>query len=89
VDADRAMMRAFGYEKAVVVGEYNAPWPNLYLEALAAMGEAMAAAMGSQPQREAGEDEPPVAFRRFGDDCLVLGSGGVSRAPGGSWVERR
>jgi hypothetical protein len=37
------MMRAFGYEKELVVGEYNAPWPNLYPEATVAMEQAMAA----------------------------------------------
>ena len=30
-------MRAFGYERPVVAGEYNAPWPNLYSEAVEAM----------------------------------------------------
>jgi hypothetical protein len=41
------MMRAFGYEKPLVVGEYNAPWPNLYPEATAAMQAAMAAAFAT------------------------------------------
>ena len=40
-------MRAFGYEKPLVVGEYNAPWPNLYPEATAAMEEALAAAFAA------------------------------------------
>jgi Beta-galactosidase len=44
IEATRGMMRAFGYEKELVVGEYNAPWPNLYPEATAAMEQAMAAA---------------------------------------------
>jgi len=43
----RGMMRAFGYEKPLVVGEYNAPWPNLYPEATAAMEQAMAAAFAA------------------------------------------
>jgi hypothetical protein len=30
IETARGMMRAFGYEKPLVVGEYNAPWPNLY-----------------------------------------------------------
>jgi hypothetical protein len=36
IETARAMMRAFGYEKPLVVGEYNAPSPNLYPEATAA-----------------------------------------------------
>ena len=40
IEAARGMMRAFGYEKPLVVGEYNAPWPNLYPEAVAAMEQA-------------------------------------------------
>jgi hypothetical protein len=43
IETTRGMMRAFGYEKPLVVGEYNAPWPNLYPEATAAMEKAMAA----------------------------------------------
>jgi hypothetical protein len=54
IDTARGMMRAFGYEKPLVVGEYNAPWPNLYPEAVAAMQQAMAAAGGQpDPQRAA------------------------------------
>ena len=41
IEAARDLMRAFGYEKELVVGEYNAPWPNLYPEATAAMEQAM------------------------------------------------
>jgi hypothetical protein len=44
-----------GYEKPLVVGEYNAPWPSLYPEATAAMEQAMAAAFaagaGTAPQQ--------------------------------------
>src|SRR5690606_36121542 len=43
VEAVRALMRAHGYERPVVVGEYNGPWPELYPEATAAMHEVMAA----------------------------------------------
>ena len=43
IEVARGMMRAFGYEKELVVGEYNAPWPNLYPDATAAMEQAMAA----------------------------------------------
>jgi hypothetical protein len=54
IETARGMMRAFGYEKPLVVGEYNAPWPNLYPEAVAAMQQAMAAAAGQpDPQRAA------------------------------------
>jgi hypothetical protein len=54
IDTARGMMRAFGYEKPLVVGEYNAPWPDLYPEATAAMQQAMAAAGGwPDPQRAA------------------------------------
>jgi len=47
IQAARAMMRAFGYEKPLVVGEYNAPWPNLYPEAARAMEQVMAAAFAA------------------------------------------
>jgi hypothetical protein len=47
IETVRGMMRAFGYEKPLVVGEYNAPWPNLYPEATAAMEKAMAAAFAA------------------------------------------
>ena len=47
IETARGMMRAFGYEKPLVVGEYNAPWPNLYPEATAAMERAMAAAFAA------------------------------------------
>jgi hypothetical protein len=43
IETVRSMMRAVGYEKPLVVGEYNAPWPNLYPEATKAMEEAIAA----------------------------------------------
>ena len=41
IDTARSMMRAFGYEKPLLVGEYNAPWPNQFPEATAAMQQAM------------------------------------------------
>jgi hypothetical protein len=43
IDSARAMLRAAGHEKPLLAGEYNAPWPNLYPEATAAMEQAMAA----------------------------------------------
>ena len=47
IETAQGMMRAFGYERPLVVGEYNAPWPNLYPEATAAMEKAMAAAFAA------------------------------------------
>jgi hypothetical protein len=44
IEATRAMLRAAGEEKPLVAGEYNAPWPELFPEATAAMQAAMAAA---------------------------------------------
>jgi hypothetical protein len=56
VEVARGLMRAHGYEKQLVSGEYNAPWPNLYPEAVQAMQAAMAeqAAMAGLYQRMAG-----------------------------------
>ena len=52
IESTRSMMLAFGYQKPLLVGEYNAPWQNLYPETLAAMEEAMAAVeSGSDPRR--------------------------------------
>jgi hypothetical protein len=56
IDSARSMMRAVGYEKPLVVGEYNAPWPNLYPEALAAMEQAMAAVQGADDPRQTPEE---------------------------------
>lgn len=47
IEAVRDLMRGFGYEKPVVAGEYNGPWPDLYPEAVAAMQEVMAAVFAS------------------------------------------
>ena len=44
IETARGLMRGYGYEKPLVAGEYNAPWPNLYPEAVTAMQSAMAAA---------------------------------------------
>jgi hypothetical protein len=57
IEAARGMMRAFGYEKPLVVGEYNAPWPNLYPEAVAAMEQAGEAGLAGLYERMA--DLPP------------------------------
>jgi hypothetical protein len=42
IEVARGLMRSLGYEKPLVAGEYNAPWPNLYPEAVQAMQAAMA-----------------------------------------------
>jgi hypothetical protein len=68
IEAARQMMRAFGYEKPLVAGEYNAPWPNLYPEAVAAMEQAMAegAGMAGLYQRMA---ELPPQLQMFMRGC--------------------
>ena len=59
IETTRSMMRRFGYQKPILVGEYNAPWPNLYPEATAAMEEAVAAVaqdvenVGQTPEQSA------------------------------------
>ena len=58
IETTREMMRAFGYEKPLVVGEYNAPWPNLYPEATAAMEQVMAAAFASAAAGQGGDPAP-------------------------------
>lgn len=42
IEAMRGLMRAHGYEKPVVAGEYNGPWPDIYPTATAAMQQVMA-----------------------------------------------
>jgi hypothetical protein len=54
IETARGLMRAHGYEKPLVVGEYNAPWPNLYPEAVAAMQAALAAAFAAGGPEGAG-----------------------------------
>jgi hypothetical protein len=56
IDAARSMMRGYGYEKPLLVGEYDAPWPNLYPEAIAAMEQAMAAVQARQDPQRAPEE---------------------------------
>jgi hypothetical protein len=58
VETTRELMRAHGYEKPLVAGEYNAPWPNLYPEAVEAMQAALAAAFAGAPDA-AGVGQPP------------------------------
>ena len=52
IETARSMMRAYGYEKPIVVGEYNAPWPNLFPAATAAMDEVLAAAFAAAGSAE-------------------------------------
>jgi hypothetical protein len=62
IETARGLMRGYGYEKPLVAGEYNAPWPNLYPEAVAAMQSAMAAAFaGDGPDLSAGQHTPEQA----------------------------
>jgi hypothetical protein len=62
VETARGLMRGYGYEKPLVAGEYNAPWPNLYPEAVAAMRSAMAAAFaGGGPDLSGGQHTPEEA----------------------------
>lgn len=46
IEAARRMMRIHGYEKPIVVGEYNGPSPDLFPEAALALQETMTAAFG-------------------------------------------
>ena len=59
VETVRTWMRDLGYEKPLVAGEYNAPWPSLYPEAESAMNEAIAAAFA--PSGEGDEGSAPEA----------------------------
>jgi hypothetical protein len=61
IEATRELMRAHGYDKPLVVGEYNAPWPNLYPEAVAAMQQALAAAFAGGDPAAAGQPPPEQA----------------------------
>jgi hypothetical protein len=58
IETTREMMRAFGYEKPLMVGEYNAPWPNLYPDATAAMEQVMAAAFAGAAAGQGGDPAP-------------------------------
>ena len=69
VEASRAMMRACGYEKPLVVGEYNAPWPNLYPEATAAMEQALAAAFAAG----AGGEDADAAAQQTPEQAAMAG----------------
>jgi hypothetical protein len=61
VETARELMRAHGYERPLVAGEYNAPWPNLYPEAVEAMQAAMAAAFAGGPGASEGQQTPEQA----------------------------
>ena len=50
IDTVRGMMRAFGYQRPVLIGEYGAPTPEQFPEAQAAIMQAMSAAFaGAAP----------------------------------------
>jgi hypothetical protein len=66
IEGARAMMRAFGYEKPLVAGEYNAPWPNLFPEAVAAMEQAGEAGLAGLYERMA---ELPPQLQMFMRGC--------------------
>jgi len=63
IETARGLMRALGYEKPLVAGEYNAPRPNLYPEAVAAMQAAMAAAFAAGPDVSGGQGPDGAAQR--------------------------
>lgn len=50
LDATRRMMDAHGYQKPIVVGEYNGPTPDLFPEAALALQETMTAAFGASAE---------------------------------------
>jgi hypothetical protein len=66
IEATRAMLRAAGDEKPLVAGEYNAPWPELFPEATAAMQAAMAAAF-ADPQGSPEEAAMAGLYERMAD----------------------
>jgi len=62
------MMRVYGYEKPLLVAEYNAPWPNLYPEATAAMEQAIAAVqVGNDSGRTPAEAALASLYERVAD----------------------
>jgi hypothetical protein len=71
IETARAMMRAFGYEKPLVVGEYNAPWPNLHPEATAAMQAAMAAAFATASGGSGSQDANAAAAHQTPEQAAM------------------
>ncbi|PYC63450.1 hypothetical protein C7C45_31930 [Micromonospora arborensis] len=77
VEFARDLMRAHGYEKPVVVGEYNGPWPALFPDAMQVLlGPVQTgAAHGRDGERAAiaelyrRRDELPVSLQMFLMDC--------------------
>ena len=76
IEFARAQMRRFGYEKPVVVGEYNGPWPALFPDAMALLAgpaRAMGAGRGGEQAAVAElyrrRDELPPTLRMFLADC--------------------
>jgi hypothetical protein len=72
VETARGLMRAHGYEKPLVAGEYNAPWPNLFPEAVAAMQAALAAAFAGGADEPGGQD-PDAASRPTPEQAAMAG----------------
>ena len=64
IEAARRMMRAHGYEKPVVAGEYNGPAPYNFPEAGAAMQETMLAAFSGPDAGKPGEAGDATPERR-------------------------
>jgi hypothetical protein len=71
IETAREMMGAFGYEKPLVAGEYNAPWPNLYPEATAAMQAALAAAFAAGTGGSGGGQDPDAAPQRTPEQAAM------------------
>ncbi|MCT2587643.1 hypothetical protein [Actinophytocola gossypii] len=77
VETVRGLMREYGYEKPVVVGEYNGPWPALFQDAMAVLaGPANAAGEGGRPAERAAmvelyerRDTLPPTLRMFMSGC--------------------
>jgi hypothetical protein len=77
IDMVRGLMREHGYEKPVVVGEYNGPWPVLFYDAMTFLGAVNAAreAGGGAAERAAMADlhdrmaTLPPTLRMFMTGC--------------------
>ena len=73
VETVRKWMRELGYERPIVAGEYNAPWPSLYPEAESAMNEAMAAAFAPPGEGEEGSTPQAGAAQRTPEQLALAG----------------
>jgi len=59
IETVRGMMRAHGYERPVLIGEYGAPTPEQFPDARAAIYQAMTAAFAAQVAPSAGAQHDP------------------------------